>query len=455
MSNSVSFKVINRLAIPSILAGIIEPVISITDTAIIGHIKEFPTESLAAVGIVGSFMSALFWILGQTKNAVSTIISQKVGASKLQKIYTLVPQILGLNVIFGLFLVFVTYFLAEDIFRLYSAKDKILELSIEYYKIRAFGLIFTLITFTLFGIFRGLQNTFWAMMISLTGGLINIVLDFVLVYGIDGFVSPMGIKGAAWASLIAQFTMMLLAISFYAKKTPFGFRIYFDFHPEIPRFFLLTYNLIIRTIALNFAIYLSNRFATSYGKEYIAAHVIATNIWLFTAFFIDGYADAGNSLAGKLSGAKDFANLKKLAHKLIRYGFWVASGLTLVFLVFKPYLGKMFTSDPIVLQRFYEIYWLLILILYSESIAFIFDGIFKGLGWVKFLRNMQLVTTLFVFIPSLLLMDYLGLKLWGIWVTYNIWMISRAGALWVEFSKNLRKYSLKKKYKSLDTDMLT
>ncbi len=425
------------MAIPSILAGIIEPVISITDTAIIGHIKEFPTESLAAVGIVGSFMSALFWILGQTKNAVSTIISQKLGANALGKIFNLVPQIIILNLFFGLFLVFITYFLAEDIFILYSAKDKILELSVEYYKIRAFGLIFTLITFTLFGIFRGMQNTFWAMMISLTGGLINIVLDFVFVYGIKGIIAPMGIEGAAWASLIAQLVMMLMALGFYMKKTPFHFYFRFELHPELSRFFLLTYNLIIRTIALNFAIYLSNRFATSYGKEYIAAHVIAMNIWLFTAFFVDGYADAGNSLAGKLSGAGDYLNLKKLARKLLGYGFYVATGLSIVFLILYPVLGKVFTSDPLVLTRFYEIYWLLILILYSESVAFIFDGIFKGLGWVKYLRNMQLFTTILVFIPVLLLMDYLDYKLMGIWITYNIWMISRASALWIKFKNNI------------------
>jgi len=439
MSGIVSFKTINRLAVPSILAGIIEPVISITDTAIIGHIKILPTESLAAVGIVGSFMSALFWILGQTKNAVSTIISQKLGAKKLSHIYSLIPQILSLNLLFGLFLVFVTYFMAEDIFKLYSAKDKILELSVEYYKIRAFGLIFTLITFTLFGIFRGLQNTFWAMMISISGGLINILLDFVLVYGIDGWIPPMGIRGAAWASLMAQFIMMLIAISFYVRKTPFNFKLRFDIHPQINRFLVLTYNLIIRTIALNFAIYLSNRFATSYGKEYIAAHVIAMNIWLFTAFFVDGYADAGNSLAGKLAGAGKYHDLKILVRKLLKYGFWVAFGLSLIFLLLYPYLGKLFTNDPLVLSRFYEIYWLLIFILFSESVAFILDGVFKGLGWVKFLRNMQLVTTLFVFIPFLLWMDHLGLKLIGIWLTYNVWMISRASALSLKFYREIEE----------------
>ncbi len=439
MSNTVSFKTINRLAIPSILAGIIEPVISISDTAIIGHIKEYPTESLAAVGIVGSFMSALFWILGQTKNAVSTIISQRLGENKLKSVYHLIPQVLGFNFLLGIFLVLLTFFYAEEVFRLYSAKNLILKLSVDYYSIRAFGLIFTLITFTLFGIFRGLQNTWWAMLISITGGLLNIGLDFVFVYGIEGIIRPMNIEGAAWASLIAQFVMMCMSIFILLKKTPFNLKLNFDLHPEIKRFLILTANLIIRTIALNFAIYLSNRYATSYGKEQIATHVIAMNIWLFTAFFIDGYADAGNSLAGKLVGAKDVNNLKKLAKKLLVYGLWVAGGLSLFFLLTYPVLGKLFTSQTLVLEMFSKVFFLLIFILFPQSVAFIFDGIFKGMGQVKFLRNMQLATTFFVFIPVLLLTDYFNLQLIGIWITYNVWMLFRAGSLLIKFNKIVAK----------------
>ncbi len=433
MQSTTSFKTINHLAIPSILAGIIEPVISISDTAIIGHVKHFPIESLAAVGIVGSFMSALFWVLGQSKNAISTIISQKLGEKNLQSIYKLVPQVLIFNFLLGLFLVFTTFFYAEEVFKLYSAKNMILSLSVDYYRIRSFGLIFTLITFTLFGVFRGLQNTYWAMFISISGGILNIILDFILIYGIKGYITPMNIEGAAWASLTAQFVMMSMAIYVLLTKTPFKLKFSLDIHPEMKRFFILIANLIIRTLALNFAIYLSNRYATSYGKEQIATHVIAMNIWLFTAFFIDGYADAGNSLAGKFVGAKNFENLKKLAKKLIVYGFWVAGGLSVFFILIYPFLGKLFTTQASVLQLFSKLFFLLIIILFPQSIAFIFDGIFKGMGEVKFLRNMQLITTFIVFIPVLYLMDRLGLKLIGIWITYNIWMLFRAGSLLIKF----------------------
>jgi len=425
--------------VPSILAGIIEPVISITDTAIIGHVKEFPTESLAAVGLVGSFMSALFWILAQTKNAISSIVSQKLGAQKLSKIKTLIPQVLLMNLVLGITLVILTRAFARPIFTLYAAKNLILDFAVSYYKIRVFGLIFTLITFTLFGIFRGLQNTYWAMFISITGGLLNIVLDYILVYGISGYISPMHIQGAAWASLIAQFVMMLLAISVFLRQTPFNLKFSLNIHPEIKRFLQMTGNLIIRTIALNVALFLSNRYATSYGKVEIAVHVILTNIWLFTTFFLDGYADAGNSLAGKLYGEKDMTNLKKLGGKLTKYGLYVALGLSIVFVLFYKPIGLIFTNETAVINVYQKVFWLLILMQPIGAIAFVFDGIYKGLGWVAFLRNMQLFATFFVFIPVLMILDYYGLKLYAVWSAFWFWMAFRAFSLQWHFYRFFRR----------------
>jgi MATE family multidrug resistance protein len=77
-AKKVSFQQINKLAIPSVIAGISEPLLSIVDTAVVGNIQESPTEALAAVGIAGSFIAAIFWVLGQTRSALSAIVAQYV-----------------------------------------------------------------------------------------------------------------------------------------------------------------------------------------------------------------------------------------------------------------------------------------------------------------------------------------------------------------------------------------
>ena len=81
----ISFKRIQQLAIPAIISGIAEPVLSSTDAAVVGNIAEYGTESLAAVGIVGAFLSMLIWILGQTRSAISSIVSQNLGGWKFRQ----------------------------------------------------------------------------------------------------------------------------------------------------------------------------------------------------------------------------------------------------------------------------------------------------------------------------------------------------------------------------------
>ena len=92
MKTNIHFKNINKLAIPALIAGIAEPLLSITDTAIIGNMESNATESLAAVGIVSAFISMLVWVFGQVRSAISSIISQYVGAHKLEEVNNLPAQ---------------------------------------------------------------------------------------------------------------------------------------------------------------------------------------------------------------------------------------------------------------------------------------------------------------------------------------------------------------------------
>ncbi len=423
------------MAIPAIISGIAEPLLSITDTAIIGNININPIESLAAVGIAGSFISAIVWILAQTRSAISAIIARYLGAKKIDEIAALPAQIITINIILSFIIYFITIFFINEIFTLYNATGLVLKYSVSYYKIRALGLPFTLFVFSVFGVFRGLQNTFWPMVISIIGALLNVGLDFVLIYGIDGFIQPMHVEGAAWASVIAQFIMALLALILSIKKTPFSLRLTFPFHPEIKTILSLSANLIIRAIALNIALYLANAYAAKYGTNYIAAQTIAFQIWLFFAFFIDGYASVGNIMSGKFVGENNYTKIWKLSYDLSKFTLIITLILGVLCFTFYQEIGLLFTKDNDVLQLFYSIFWIVILMQPINAFAFVFDGIFKGMAEAVILRNTLVIATFFGFIPFLLVGNYFDLKLYAIWIAFTIWMILRSGILIVIFRK--------------------
>lgn len=435
MNTDISFKRINKLAIPALIAGIAEPLLSITDTAIIGNINENATESLAAVGIVGAYISMLIWVFGQIRSAISSIISQYVGANKLDEIKTLPAQAIAIIVFCSLLVVAVSYPFAKQIFEFYNASGQVLAYCITYFKIRIFGFPFSLFVFAIFGVFRGLQNTFYPMIIAIIGALLNIVLDLAFVYGIEGFIEPMYIEGAAYASVIAQITMAILSILLLIKKTNISLKIEAKFHQEIPKLLGMIGNLFIRTIALNTALYFATSYATGYGKEYIAAYTIGLNIWLLGAFMVDGYSSAGNILAGKLLGAKEYKTLVLLSNKLTKYGLITGIIIATFGFLFYNFIGQIFTKEPLVLEQFYHVFWIVILTQPISAITFIFDGMFKGMGFMKYLRNVLILSTAFIFIPTLLFFDWLDYKLIAIWIAFTLWILARGIPLIIKFRR--------------------
>lgn len=438
MKTAVSFKTINKLAIPATIAGIAEPILSITDTAIVGNIAVDGMESLAAAGIVGSFLSMLIWILGQTRSAISAIISQYLGAGKLDEVKTLPAQAIFLNILLSVIILLSTIFIIDEIFTMMNASGKILAYCISYYSIRVWGFPLTLFVFAVMGIFRGLQNTYYPMLIAIVGAVLNIGLDFILVYGIEGIIDPMYLEGAAWASLIAQGVMALMAIVLLIIKTDISLKIQFPLHKELGRLVGMSLNLFVRAIALNVALILAVREAAALGDKFISAHTIAINLWLFTAFFIDGYGAAGNIMGGRLLGARDFDGLWKLAKKIMLYGAVVSVVLMLVGVVFYRPIGHIFSNEIEVLTTFNSIFFIVILGLPMNTMAFVFDGIFKGLGEMKYLRNVLLVATFLGFVPTLFLAKNAQLGLHGIWIALTVWMAIRGGTLVWKFRRKFR-----------------
>ncbi len=436
--NTISNKAINRLAIPAILMGIAEPLISLVDIAFIGRTG---TTQLAAVGIASGFYLMSVWILAQTLTAIAAIVSRHYGQKKLEEIASLIPQALLANILLGLGFYILTSYFSTEIFQLYNAQGDVLDACNRYFSIRAIGFPFSLAAMLLFGVFRGLQNTTWAMIIALSGAAINVVLDYILIFGVSGFIEPMGLEGAAYASLTAQIVMFLLAVIFLLWRTPFNLRLSPKINPQFRWLAAMSGDLFLRTILLNLTFYLATRYATGYGDEVVAAHTIALNIWLFSSFFIDGYAHAGNAISGRLIGEENTAGLYRLGFKIGKISLFIGSGLGLVYLILYPYIAGVFTSDSLVISAFNTVFWLVILSQPINALAFAFDGIYKGIGHTKILRNLLAAATLLGFVPVAVSFHIFAPSLLGIWVAFLVWMLIRSGWIVWDFRRKYKPES--------------
>jgi len=99
------------------------------------------------------------------------------------------------------------------------------------------------------------------------------------------------------------------------------------------------------------------------------------------------------------------------------------------------YIGKFFNNNIEVNVFFESIFWIVIIAQPFNSIAFTFDGIFKGLGRAVELRNTLIYATFLVFAPLLFVVDYLSPGLHAIWIALSGWMVFRGLSLLIKFRK--------------------
>lgn len=434
----ISGKKIHRMAIPALITGISEPALSLADTAIIGNVDENSVAALAAVGIIGSLMSALMWVFGQTRFSLAAIIASHWGAKNLKAIKTLPAQMAVFMFFVGAFISVVSIFFVSEILSLYNATGMVKEMASRYYVIRIVGLPISILLFNLYGVFAGCQNTLIPMIISVTGVLMNIVLSIIMVHGIDGWIPAMHIDGAAYATVISQLLMLGIGIYYFVKKTSFILIPMRKPHPYTKKVLMIALNLCARTLAIHFALYVSNAQATSYGKEYIAAHSIVFQIWFFLAFLSDGYATVISILGGRFKGMNDWHALKDTLRKVNLYALMGNGLLTIVCFIIYTGMGRIFTGEQIVLEKFGEVFWIVLLFQPLNTIAFNYEGMYKGTAWTQTLRNSMLTSTIVFFVPALFICNYLGLKLVGIWISFSIWMIVRYLYININFSKRIR-----------------
>lgn len=416
---------------PAIISGIAEPIIALSDTHFAGHIGP---HDLAAVGIGSSFFLLVLWVLAQTRSAVLAVVARYYGERRVEEVRDLVSISIWMNVGLGLLFYAVTVPLASWIFTLYNPDPIVLEKAAGFFRMRAIGFPIALSVFAMTGAFRGIQNMRWSMWISVTGAAINLALNPLLIFG-WGPVHAMGINGSALASVIAQSCMCVIAVYVMLTRTPF--RLFPDrwWHEDLMPLVRNSGNLFARTIALNACYFFGNRFASGYGVAYIGAHSIAMQIWLFSAFFIDGYAAAGSVIAGRLNGERDWKQLHRVSWQVVRITVYIGAGLALVYTAAYQWIGELFTHDAEVLALFNAVFWMVILTQPINAVAFAWDGIYKGIAASAALRNALIVATFGVFIPTAFIGDALGMTLHGVWLAFLLWMMTRGIWLSIAFER--------------------
>lgn len=412
------------LAWPMILSNLTVPLTGLVDTAVIGHLDE--PHYLGATAVGSLIVTMLMWVMGFLRMSTTGLTAQAHGAEDfVAERRTLLNGVIT-AVSIGLVVLLVQGVIWQLAVAFMAASHEVLHYAEEYYDIRIWAIPALLLRYVFIGWLLGRQDARTPLAILIVTNVVNIVLDIVLVV-----YWQMGVAGAAWASLVADYAGILVGlwvVRCAVKKQPVD-------QPWLSllersawlRLFRLNRDIFIRTLALELVFYLQTSVGASMGDTVLAANAVLMNFTMIMAFGLDGFAHAVEALAGKAAGQRSRENLIAAIQVSGIWSFVASLVFTLLFAALGHAMIDVMTGIPEVnqLAKQYLIYliWIPIIAVWCYWL----DGVFIGITRVKEMRNSMLIAVFGIFIPALFSVKFVGNH--GLWLAFYALLLARAAGL--------------------------
>ncbi len=370
-----------KLAMPIILTGFIETANSLVDMMWIGKIG---TAEVAAVGTAGFYiwLSAAFIYLVRTGTEI--MVAQKTGEQEhgVAKGYARAGIILsvGIGFIYSLFLLIFRNPLI-DLFRIDDAD--VVRKAVLYLVFVTPGIFFSFTSKVMTGAFNGRGKSKLPFIANVTGLVINIILDPILIFGMFGL-PRLDIVGAALATTIAQLVSLLILLYYIKVKKllfdsfEFFKRTEFAKMKEILNLGVpsCVYNAIFTLVSIAVAIIISQ-----YGKEAIAAQKVGSQLESITWMTATGFSTAMATFIGQNVGAKKFDRVIGGFYEALKIAVILGLVNTFILYVFSaPLMYIFFGSDAITHQIGVDYLKILALSQVFTCIELTTQGAFYGIG---------------------------------------------------------------------------
>lgn len=430
------------LALPIVLSQLGHTLVHMADGMIVGHFAG--TVQLAAVSLVNSlFMLILVLGLG-ISYGLTPLIAQSNGSDNKEECGRLLSNSLLINVIASLILyslVLLVYYKVID--HLGQSPDVVVHAKpyLQYMGVS----IFPLMIFQAFKQFtEGLGFTKQAMMVSIWGNVINVILGIIFVRGMFG-VTPMGVSGVGLSTLIDRI-LMAIAMGAYVFNSK-NFKVYLsDF-----KLFSFELSRIKQIAKLGAPVAMQYSFEISafsgagiligtIGKVEQASHFTALSLAAFTYMLATGIANAATIKTGNNFGSKSYGNLRLSAIASYHIVIVFMSITALMFVLANNYLPYIYTSDPTVIEIAAQLLILAGLFQLFDGTQVVGLGVLRGLGDVNMPTFITFLSYWVIGIPvGYLLGFHFGFGVKGIWYGLTLGLLASSILLFIRFQNRTKK----------------
>ena len=417
------------LAYPIILANISIPVLSVTDTAVIGHLGAL--DVLAGISMGAVLIGSIYWFFGFLRMGVTGLVAQARAADQNVEVSSILIRGLIIGGAGGIILIAVHSFLFSSIFYFLEGDKDAEELAIEYMSIRILAAPFAISMFVFVGWLFGMGKTFHSLCLLVAVNLLNILLDIIFVKFLY-----LGIAGVAYATIISEICGFCIGVylsrEFLLNKERIKVKLIF-LSNKWKSFILLNIDIVIRSTLLQ-SVFLSYLiFGTLFGSEVLAANHILLQITFLSAYALDGIAFSAEILVGEAIGKRRYEEFKKVVKSALKLGF-IFSGVISVSIYSLGFLVvDLMTSIKEVRLICYDfIIWISIMPIVSVF-SYVYDGIFLGAARGKEIRIAMCQSFAIFFTCAIVLIPLIENT--GLWTSIVVFNSVRAITLWSKIDR--------------------
>ena len=425
------FKYNWKLAAPVMLGMLGHTFVSFVDNIMVGQLG---TAELAAVSLANSFMFIAMSIGIGFATAITPLIAEADAANNFKQAKSTYKHGLFLCTTLGI-LLFLFVFFSKPWMYLMQQPEEVVALAIPYLDLVAFSLIPLIIFEAIKQFSDGMSMTKYPMYATLIANIINVILNYLLIFGKFGF-PEMGMIGAAFGTLISRFIMLIYLWTLLRYK---------ERSRKIVRsikFFVLDFQMIKRIVNIGslsamqmffeVAIFTSAIWLSGLlGKNPQAANQIALNLSSMTFMVAMGLSVASMIRVGNQKGLQNYKELRRIAFSIFLLGVLLAMFFALLFFLFHKSLPNIYVdlrdtanykdnmevvsmaSNLLLAAAFFQI---------SDSIQVLVLGALRGLQDVKIPTILTFISYWVVGFP---VSYYLGKE--EMYGSFGIWLGLLAG----------------------------
>lgn len=410
------------IALPMIISNIAAPMLGLVDTAIIGHLPNAIYLSAVAIGAMA--INFTYFLAVFLRMSTTGLAAQAFGADDLAKQQRHFVHGMLFAVVLGALIMLLQPLLIYALWQLVAATDELRELATAYIQIRLLAAPAALTMLVVLGVLLGRQQVRAAMLLVILTNAINLLLDVILIIGLN-----MNVRGAAWASVGAEYTTAIVGVYWVCRSLQLPLR-------RWPRpvlrecYALLGINrdILIRSIVLQLCMAMMTAYASYYGAITVAANAVLMQFLMLISLGLDGIAYASEALLGQAKGQRNSHRMRHWFRLCLAWSSIFAILYSIIFLIFGASIIGLITNIPEVIDTA-SLYlpWLIALPLLAHW-SYLFDGVYIGLSQSKAMRDSMLLAAIFGFLPAWWLT--LSWQNHGLWFALSVFMVSRGIWQW-------------------------